>query len=154
MSPTSDLSAVAGTGPSSSVVLEVPARSDEVAGIRKAVTAFARRVGVAEDRLPDIALAVGEACANAVVHAFTDREPGLLRVTADLTPDGVEVVVVDDGQGMAPRPDSPGLGLGLPLMTSLTKEIEFRPVPSGGTEISMVFGLDGPAASADWAHTG
>jgi anti-sigma regulatory factor (Ser/Thr protein kinase) len=68
------------------VALEVPARSDEVAGIRKAIGALGRGVGIDEDRLADIALAVGEACANAVVHAYPDREPGTLRVTAEVTP--------------------------------------------------------------------
>jgi serine/threonine-protein kinase RsbW/stage II sporulation protein AB (anti-sigma F factor) len=136
------------------VAVTVPARSEEVAGIRKAVGALASAAGLDADRRADIALAVGEACANAVVHAYVEGEPGVLRVTADLTPIGLQVVVADDGRGMAPRPDSPGLGLGLPLMASLTTAIEFRAGDTGGTEIWMVFAVEGPAASAGWARTG
>ncbi len=138
----------------STVVLAVPARSDEVAGIRRAIGALGRRAGLDEDRMADVALAVGEACANAVVHAYTDREPGTLRVTAELDAHGLHVVVADDGRGMTPRPDSPGLGLGLPLIASLTTAMEFHAAPGGGTEIRMVFATRGPAASAGWARTG
>ncbi len=154
-SPSSHLSAVEGSSaPPSAVDLTVPAASAEVAGVRRAVGELARSAGLDEDRLADVALAVGEACANAVVHAYADRERGHLRVRADITPDGLEVVVSDDGRGMTPRPDSPGLGLGLPLMASLTSAIEFRARPGGGTEIWMVFATQGPGATAAWARTG
>ncbi len=136
-----------------SVAITVPARSGEVAGIRRAVGLLGRRAGLDADRLAHVALAVGEACSNAVVHAYADRETGLLHVTADLMAGGLHVVVADEGRGMAPRPDSPGLGLGLPLMAALTTAIEFHEAAAGGTEIWMVFATEGPAAGAAWART-
>lgn len=136
------------------VDLTVPAHSSEVGAVRAAVSRVARQAGMPEERLGDVTLAVGEACANAVVHAYAGRDPGLLHVRARVTPDGLEVVVADDGHGLAPRSDSPGLGLGLPLMTSLTSALEFRTGSSGGTEIWMVFSLREGAAGADWARTG
>lgn len=48
--------------------------------------------------------------------------------------------MTDDGQGMAPRIDSPGLGLGLPLIAHLTAGFEIRPGMDGhGTEVCLVF---------------
>ena len=137
----------------STLALTVPARSREVAGIRRAIDALGRRAGLDTDRLGDVALAVGEACANAVVHGYADREPGVLRITADVTPEGLRVVVADDGHGLASRPDSPGLGLGLPLIASLASALEVRVRSAGGTEIWMMFATQEPNP-AEWAPTG
>jgi serine/threonine-protein kinase RsbW/stage II sporulation protein AB (anti-sigma F factor) len=134
--------------PPARVALEVAARSEEVAAVRKAIGDLARSAGASEDCVADITLAVGEACANAVVHAFADRPPGVLRITGEMTDGGLQIVVADDGQGMSPRPDSPGLGLGLPLMASLAATMDVRAASTGGTEIWMVFDVGGPAASA------
>lgn len=136
------------------LALTVPARSSEVAGIRRTIGAFARRAGLNADRLGDVALAVGEACANAVVHGYADREPGVMRITADSTPEGLQVVVTDEGRGMASRPDSPGLGLGLPLMASLTSALEVRVSPAGGTEIRMTFAAQESKTFDGVARTG
>ncbi len=136
------------------VAITAPACSGEVARIRSEIGALGRRAGLDGDRLADVALAVSEACANAVVHAYADREPGVLRATADITSNGLEIVIADEGRGMAPRPDSPGLGLGLPLMASLTSALEVRVAEGGGTEIWMVFVTRAPGAGAAWTGSG
>jgi serine/threonine-protein kinase RsbW len=47
-------------------------------------------------------------------------------------------VIADTGRGLAPRSDSPGLGLGLPLMAHLADTIDVvSQVP--GTEIHLTF---------------
>ena len=54
------------------------------------------------------------------------------------------VRVLDDGRGMTPRTDSPGLGLGLTLMASMATRCDIREGPSGrGTEVRMVFAAAG-----------
>ena len=74
-----------------------------------------------------VALAISEAVTNAVVHAYRHREiPHAddrvnLRVTADA--DGVWIAVTDEGVGMAPRDDSPGLGLGLSIIAKLADQL-------------------------------
>jgi serine/threonine-protein kinase RsbW/stage II sporulation protein AB (anti-sigma F factor) len=136
------------------LAFNVAAHSREVAGIRRAVCTLGRGAGFDADRLADVALAVAEACANAIVHAYAGCEPGVLRVTANVGPDGLQVVVADEGHGMTPRPDSPGLGLGLPLMASLTTALEVRLRPAGGTEIWMTFASPGPAVAGTWAQAG
>jgi serine/threonine-protein kinase RsbW len=52
------------------------------------------------------------------------------------------VCVTDDGSGMAPRDDSPGIGLGLPLIRHLADQFEHRRPPGNvGTELWMHFRL-------------
>ena len=119
-----------------------PAEPQSVGALRRAVAEFARRSGAGDEAVSALELAASEAMSNAVMHAFTDRpEPGTLTVHAAREPDAIAVVVRDDGSGMRPRPDSPGLGVGLPLMTNLTQSLEFREPPDGGTEVVMRFAL-------------
>lgn len=121
--------------------LTVPARPDQVAAVRRAVEAFAARVGIDGDQRADVILAVGEACANAVMHAYLGEggSPQLL-VRGMALDEGILITVRDHGRGMVPRPDSPGLGLGLPLMARLATSMEVHQPAGGGTEIRMTFG--------------
>jgi anti-sigma regulatory factor (Ser/Thr protein kinase) len=91
--------------------------------------------GVAVD-IDAVELAVSEAVANATVHAYRDERapdagPGRVRVSARIDGDELWVVVSDDGVGMSPRPDSPGLGLGLPLIAQLSDGLEIEQRPTG-----------------------
>jgi serine/threonine-protein kinase RsbW len=119
-----------------------PAVPESVGQLRNAVADFARSHGAGEELLMAVQLAASEAMSNAVIHAFVDRdEPGTLTVTAVREGDEIAVIVRDDGSGMRPRPDSPGLGVGLPLMTRSTQSLKFSEVPDGGTEVAMRFAL-------------
>jgi anti-sigma regulatory factor (Ser/Thr protein kinase) len=118
------------------------ARPETVAFFRETVAEFAVANGIAESHVTDIHLAVSEAVTNAVVHAFRDRtEPGTVTVSVNVDDGGVEVLVRDDGSGMAPRDDSPGLGLGLPLMRRVADGFDHREPPDGGSELWMHFSL-------------
>ena len=124
----------------------VPALADEVGTVRRAAVEFARAEGVPDLRLEDLRLAISEAVSNAVLHAFRMQDlPGTVTVTVDVTPDQfVEAVVRDDGMGMSPRSDSPGLGLGLGLIASVADAVEQRlPADGVGFELSMRFRFDG-----------
>ena len=71
-----------------------------------------------------VGLAVTEACANVAVHAYRDRPvPGDMVVEAVAGQDQMHVTVVDHGSGLAPRFDSPGIGMGLPLMSQLCRPL-------------------------------
>jgi anti-sigma regulatory factor (Ser/Thr protein kinase) len=122
-----------------------PAQADQVRLVRRAVAAYAREHGAVD---PDgIALAVSEAVTNAVIHAYVD-EPrrGDVEVFAERHPgDGLEIHVCDEGRGMMPRSDSPGLGVGLPLVAKLAQRFRVESRPSGGTAVSMVFPVHDPA---------
>jgi anti-sigma regulatory factor (Ser/Thr protein kinase) len=118
-----------------------PAQADQVGPARREVAAYAREHGAVD---PDaIALAVSEAVTNAVVHAYVDAPaPGEFEVVAKRLPgDGIEINVYDDGRGMIPRRDSPGLGVGLPLVAKLAQRFRVETRPSGGTAITMRFAV-------------
>ena len=121
----------------------VPAVAESVAPLRHAVVELAMGAGADDKVRTDVALAVGEACANVVVHAYPPGDVGPLIVQAAVVEDREMVVtVIDQGQGMTPRPDSPGLGLGLPLIANLSDRLEIQEGPDGvGTQLEMVFAL-------------
>jgi anti-sigma regulatory factor (Ser/Thr protein kinase) len=121
---------------------EAPAIPESVGQLRRAVGEFARSHGAADDVVMALQLATSEAMSNAVIHAFADRDaPGTLTITAAREGDEIAVIVRDDGTGMRPRPDSPGLGVGLPLMTRSTQSLRFSEGDDGGTEVAMRFTL-------------
>ena len=118
-----------------------PAHPDQVALARRRVVAYAREHGAID---PDgIAVAVSEAVTNAVLHAYVDfPAPGDVEVSARRNPDdGLEVHVSDEGRGMVPRRDSPGIGLGLPLVAKLAERFQVQARPGGGTSICMIFAV-------------
>jgi anti-sigma regulatory factor (Ser/Thr protein kinase) len=121
----------------------VPAVPENVAPLRHAVVDLATRAGADDGVRTDLALAVGEACANVVVHAYPPGDVGPLIVEAAVVGSReIVVTVVDQGQGMVPRPDSPGRGLGLPLIANLSDRLEIQEGPDGvGTQLEMVFAL-------------
>ena len=116
-----------------------PARPRSVPQARNAALAWARERGADEDTLEALALAVTEAVANTVVHAYRDREAGDVEVHLEETDTGFMVSVSDDGIGMTPRTDSPGLGLGMPLIARVTQSVEVSSAERGGTQVRMRF---------------
>jgi anti-sigma regulatory factor (Ser/Thr protein kinase) len=118
----------------------VTATPEQIAVLRSEVTQYAQRVGIADGRLGDVRLAVSEAATNAVLHAYRDREPGQIRVHARVGDDGCLCIVVeDDGFGPLPRPDSPGLGLGLPTIASVADAVELSAGSAAGARLLLRF---------------
>jgi serine/threonine-protein kinase RsbW len=125
--------------------LVVPAVAENIPLVRHAVAGFLEGHGVARETASDMLLAVTEACTNVVQHAYRDEDGGgadQIEVVAERSEDLVTIAVRDRGGGFAPRIDSPGLGLGLPVIAALTQTVEIRPMPPSGTEVVMTFGLD------------
>jgi anti-sigma regulatory factor (Ser/Thr protein kinase) len=122
--------------------LKLPARAENVAVIRHAFGGFAEALSVDEQTLADIKLAVTEACTNVVIHAYEDDENGDLEVDASIDDLRLTVVIRDNGRGIVPRPDSPGLGLGLPLIATLAETLELGKDRADNTEVRMTFRLD------------
>jgi len=108
-----------------------------VAAARGEVEAVARDCGFDGLALGAVKLAVNEAVTNAVVHAYAQRD-GRIAVTVALTGEALSVTVTDSGGGLAPRADSPGLGVGLPLIAQLADHLDVRS-DDDGTQIRMSF---------------
>lgn len=110
---------------------------------RAAVRAF---VGSCErldvPRVDAMVLCVSEAVTNAVLHAYPDpATAGEVELEAGVFDDHLDLIVRDHGRGLAPRPDSPGFGIGLPLISQMASSARVQTGKSGGTEITMRFEL-------------
>ena len=118
----------------------LPAVPSSVTALRHAVADFVVDAGVGEPVLTGVKLAVSEAVTNVVVHAYVGAErPGEVRVRASVSDDEVLVTVSDDGCGMVPRLDSPGLGVGLPFIAHTADTLDIDHNDGGGTELRMTF---------------
>jgi serine/threonine-protein kinase RsbW len=124
-----------------------PASPEHVGAARRVVSAAARRAGADDPILDAVRLAVSEAVSNAVVHGYRDRASGAFTVAVEWEGDELRVMVRDEGCGMQPRADSPGAGLGLPLIANLAESFSVTAPPGGGTEVSMTFSLSELAAA-------
>jgi anti-sigma regulatory factor (Ser/Thr protein kinase) len=115
-----------------------PAEAASVGLARRAVTAAARDAGIGEAAAWNVMLAVSEAVTNAVLHGFVGRDhPGHVDVRASVSDGEIVVTVDDDGVGLRPRTDSPGLGLGLPTIAALADTMDVRQVEGAGTHLSF-----------------
>ena len=124
--------------------LSVDANPGELAPIRRAAAELARELGADEEAVARIALAVNEACANVVAHAYGDDETGTVEVEAWAKGSDVVFSIRDSGTPLAQRPArSTGAGLGLYLIASMSDDCEIRNPEEGGTEILLGFRLKG-----------
>ncbi len=125
--------------------LVLPARAENVIVVRQAVAGLGEAVGLPDQRVADLKTVVTEACNNVVVHAYPDGE-GPLEVAATATEDEVEVVISDQGQGFRPNAetDDATLGLGLPLIASLSDGFEITGGAGGGTRTRVRLSFEQP----------
>lgn len=121
--------------------LSLPARAENVAVVRQALTGLAEAIGLGGGLLADLKTAVSEACNNVVVHAY-GGEPGPLQVSIASDGDEVTISVLDEGCGLeAEDPGDPevGDGVGLSLINALAERVELDCRPGEGTRVKMIF---------------
>jgi anti-sigma regulatory factor (Ser/Thr protein kinase) len=121
------------------VDLDLPAVAESAPHARRAVVDALAGVPVDRDAVAGM---VSEAVANSAVHAYP-QSSGRVRVTAGIVGQVLDVVVSDDGVGMAAGAESDGLGLGVPLMGDLADDVRVDAGP--GTRVTASFELFGPA---------
>lgn len=122
----------------SAIALELAAIPDSLPEARRAVGDFA----AAHDAdVAGVKLAVTEAVGNAVLHGFGEDASGRIWVRAVREHDALVIAVEDDGTGIRPRIDSPGLGLGIPIIESTCDALTISDRPGGGARLVMRFGL-------------
>jgi anti-sigma regulatory factor (Ser/Thr protein kinase) len=121
----------------------IPGTALGVRMLRHEMAGLAEDCGMGPEAIADVRLAVTEAATNAVIHAY-DKAPGDLRVTAAAQDGELLIVIGDTGPGLVERNDSPGLGVGLSVIATVSERLKIVS-DSGGTEVHMAF----PCPNAD-----
>jgi anti-sigma regulatory factor (Ser/Thr protein kinase) len=108
--------------------LRVAARPEELAAIRRLLRGWLADAGADVRAIEAVLLASGEACTNAIEHAYG---PGDQTFELEGARDGDDVVLVirDSGRWRAPRGQNRGRGLG--LMETFMDEVEVTPSDTG-----------------------
>jgi serine/threonine-protein kinase RsbW len=138
------------------VRIRLPARPENVAIVRQALTGLGDAYEFDPDFLSDVRTAVTEACNNVVVHAYPNSDTGVMEIEADAG-DGthVEVLVRDYGSGLQPATVVPdqrsSLGLGLPLIAALSRRYVITGGGGDGLEVHMTFAYDDAEPTGDSA---
>ena len=116
-----------------------PARAEQVSDLRRQVGEFVTASGLlSPSRVDDLKLALSEALTKALVHGYRGGGEGELVVSVSAE-DRVEMTIEDEGVGMTPHPDSPGLRMGLALIAMLADSLDVRPLKPSGTELRVIF---------------
>jgi serine/threonine-protein kinase RsbW len=120
------------------VHLQVPAVEDSIPVARQALRSLGETIAAEREALEDAELALTEACANAVEHAYGE-EGGKVVVTMAPHEDEMHVSVRDFGRGIPPAvaADAEPRGFGLAMIEGLARHVQIR--REGGTEVSMAF---------------
>jgi anti-sigma regulatory factor (Ser/Thr protein kinase) len=112
------------------VRLRVPAEPASLRSVRARLRAWLGDVGAAGDVAADVVLAVNEACANAIEHPVTPRQPWIDLVAGRRR--GSLVVSVED-YGRWRDHGGNRDGRGLRLMRALMDRVVVEPSPHGTT---------------------
>ena len=113
----------------------LPATLDSVATARRAVRSFALDLEVDVDGM---VLAVSEAVANVVAHAYVEDTGGVVELSAAASPLEVTVTVRDRGRGLASGDRTPGAGYGLLIIRRLAQHVELADTRDG-VALTMAF---------------
>ena len=124
--------------------LRIRAEAEQLREVRHELESWLDGHGAAPEVAAEIALAVHEAAANVVEHAYHRGGSGALVVRARADHGQVTVTVEDDGEWRAPsRTDQRGRGLA--LMHGLMDDVEITAVEDGsGTRVTLRRRVDRP----------
>ena len=128
--------------------LQVPSSTENLALIREFVTTVGAQAGLAESEIAKLELAVDEACANVIEHAYGHDASKEMIVRANFDGDSITFEIVDTGKGFDPsqiqqeelesliakRKDG---GLGMRLIKTLMDEVQYEIGPGQKNELRM-----------------
>ncbi|MCU1614806.1 MAG: multi-sensor signal transduction histidine kinase, partial [Frankiales bacterium] len=113
----------------------LPAEPTRLAGVRRMITGWALETGLSEEVTEDLQLALGEALANAVEHAYPRSQAGESVWTVERAPDGSVLACVQDFGTWRPPPEDRGhRGRGLELIAALAVDVDVHRTSDGDGE--------------------
>lgn len=129
--------------------LLVPSSTDNLAMIREFISRVGAKAGFDEREQMKLSLAVDEACANVIEHAYGEDATKEVRVRATFDEDRVMIEVVDTGKGFDPSQlpvkdveqlikERRSGGLGWRLIRSVMDEVHYQMSLGVKNELRMV----------------
>lgn len=119
---------------------------DQIAAADEFLESRLREIGVPEDTIADLAIAVTELVNNAIKHGNKLEKNKLVSISLSCDPGKIVVSVTDEGNGFNPRnvpnPLEEGnllkeIGRGIFIVKSLIDEVEFQFPREGGTRVTI-----------------
>jgi stage II sporulation protein AB (anti-sigma F factor) len=111
--------------------------------VRREIVAFTHAQGIDDDDVSDFVTAIGEAVANAIEHAHTDKP---IEISAWVLNDRLFAAISDHGVGFAASERTRALtlpetfaerGRGLPIMRRCADIFNVRSAPGQGTRVTL-----------------
>ncbi|MFH0926604.1 MAG: anti-sigma B factor RsbW [bacterium] len=145
-----DNSTIQSNNRSDMIELTIPCKSEYVGVVRLTVSGIASRMAFSYDDIEDVKVAVGEACINAIKHAYPSSvkkeiEDNKILIRCTISPSKIDIFVKDTGVGFnysqvnpnQKRDIPPKTGLGIFLMQSLMDSVIYKTELNNGTEVHM-----------------
>jgi len=128
--------------------LNVPSSTENLAMIRDFVSNIGCQAGFTEAEVARLALAVDEACANVIEHAYLQEVTHEVTVRAIVDDDALRFEIVDNGRHFDPAIIQPqdveelirqrkSGGLGLRLIRTIMDDVQYRIIPGEKNELRM-----------------
>lgn len=129
--------------------LHVPSSTENLAMIRDFVGSIGERAGMNPGDVGKLKVAVDEACANVIEHAYGSDDTREVTVKATLDSEQVQIEIVDTGRGFDPSTieqinleqlaaSRKSGGLGMRLIRSVMDEVQYQIGPGQKNELRMV----------------
>lgn len=129
--------------------LHVPSSTENLALIRDFISNIGCQAGFDEKEVARIALAVDEACANVIEHAYSSDDTHEVKIRVVIEDEQITFEIQDTGRGFDPsqieardveeliRQRKSG-GLGLRLIRTIMDDVQYQIVPGHKNELKMV----------------
>ena len=136
-------------------MLQVPSSTENLALIREFVSSAASQAGFDKKDIAKLELAVDEACANVIEHAYGHDVSKEVVVRATLADDALSIDIEDTGDGFDPKTINQEEleqliskrktgGLGMRLMKSLMDEVRYEIEPGKKNALHLMKRLKKP----------
>jgi serine/threonine-protein kinase RsbW len=136
----------------SSIELRLPSRLGFEKVAMNTAASVAHLMGFGDERIEDLKTAIAEACINAMEHGNKLDETLSVGVILSMSPDSLEVKVLDTDKGPQSHAAAPDIdrkmheqeearGMGMFLIESLVDEVEWVSSPPAGSYARMVIRL-------------
>ena len=129
--------------------LHVPSSTGNLAMIREFVSNICAQAGLDETDVGKVELAVDEACANVIEHAYGNDTSNDVLIRATFDDEELRIDVVDTGRGFDPNSvqqeelerlvaERKSGGLGMRLIKSFMDEVRYEIEPGQKNELHMM----------------